>query len=383
MPITPFFQSARSSKLALWSTPVLLLLVALWAKASIPAGDAGGVPIYLHAVSHLTLIKKSDRQVKRRYTGVVSARQHADVGFELGGKVARVLVDEGDVVVQGALLAELDVELLNIEKRQLNGQLTETKARLSLSQNSLLRQQSLKQSGFSSAQRLDELSTEEQSLQARLVQLEAAKSAVLSRIGKAVLRAPFSGVVTRRFADQGSVAGAGLAIVRLQQQGQMEAYVGVPVRGVEKLLPGLKMSVQLHDEVFDASVLAVGADVHPVTRTVTVRLALPLTVKGIDGDLIYLNIEETVAGEGYWVPMNAITDGVRGMWRAYALVPNSSESAVAAVSTFKIEARDIQVEYATESHVFIKGAVEPGERIVAGGLHRFAPGQTVLLSDKG
>jgi len=130
-------------------------------------------------------------------------------------------------------------------------------------------------------------------------------------------------------------------------------------------------------------VLAVGADIHPVTRTVTVRLALPETFKGIDGDLIYLNVEETVTGEGYWVPVGAITDGVRGMWRAYALVPNSSESIAVAGSTFKIEARDIQVEYASESHVFIKGAVEAGEIIVDGGLHRFAPGQTVLLSDKG
>jgi len=383
MPITPFFQSARSSRVALLSAPILLLLVALWAKASISAGDASEKPIYLHTAAHLTLVKKTDRQVKRRYTGVVSARQHADVGFELGGKVARVLVDEGDIVLEGALLAELDVELLNIEKRRLNAQLVETKARLNLSRNSLKRQRSLKQSGFSSAQRLDELSTEKQSLEAKLVQLEAAQSAVQSRIGKAVLKAPFSGVVTRRFADQGSVAGAGLAIVRLQQQGQMEAYVGVPVKGIEKLLPGLVMSVQLHDEIFDAVVLAIGADIHPVTRTVSVRLALPEAFKGIDGDLIYLNVEETVQGEGYWVPVGAITDGVRGMWRAYALVPNSSEAIAATTSTFKIEARDIQVEYASESHVFIKGAIEPGEIIVDGGLHRFAPGQTVLLSDKG
>jgi len=373
----------RFSGLPVLSAIIALLTIALLARASVNSENEPDAPLYLHAVASEELVMQSQRAVERRYTGIVSARQHADIGFELGGKIARVLVDEGLVVEKGALLAELDVELLNIERQQLEAQIDEAQARLVLSQNSLKRQQSLKQSGFSSAQRLDELGTEERSLQATLKQLEAAVSSVDTRIEKAVLLAPFSGVVTRRFADQGSVAGAGAAIVRLQQEGSMEAHVGVPVKLIENFVPGQQQPLQLHKQLLAATVLTVGADIHPVTRTVSVRLSLPESAHGVNGDLVYLNVNEQVRDEGYWVSADAVTDGIRGLWRTYVLVPAEDKIQYEGEPTFIIQARDVQVDYADESQVYINGAVEPGEYIVSGGLHRVAPGQRVRLSGQG
>ncbi len=381
MSIHPMISRNKRPTLLLALVLASLLTLGLLAKASSGKDDELGDAPYLHLAAGYELVEQSERLVNRRYTGIVSARQHADIGFEMGGKLARVVFDEGAIVEQGALLAALDTELLSIEKQQLKAQMTETEARLRLSVNSLERQQSLKQSGFSSAQRLDELSTEKRSLEASMVQLQASVAAVESRIRKSVLHAPFAGVVTRRFVDQGTVVGAGAAVMRLQQEGLMEARVGVPVKAIDAIAPNQIMSIKLHDQLLEARVLAIGADVHPVTRTIAVRLALPAGAHGVNGDLVFLEIAERVAGKGYWVPSESITDGVRGMWRTYALVPDlGSEQGFA---TYKIEARDVEVEYANKSQVFIKGSLSSGEQIVSGGLHRFAPGQRVRVSDRG
>lgn len=90
----------------------------------------------------------------------------------------------------------------------------------------------------------------------------------------------------------------------------------------------------------------------------------------MSGQLAYLNVVETVKEPGYWVPVSAITDGVRGLWNVYAIVAQSDGS-------FKLERRDVSVRYATEEQAFVRGALQAGEAIVATGMHRYVPGQTV------
>ena len=75
-----------------------LLTVGLLAKASSGKDRHATDAPYLHLAAGYELVEQNERLVDRRYTGVVSARQHADVGFEMGGKLAKVMQDEGAVV---------------------------------------------------------------------------------------------------------------------------------------------------------------------------------------------------------------------------------------------------------------------------------------------
>ena len=347
---------------------------------------------YYHRVSPLVLSRQDSYRIERRFSGEVSARQHADMGFEQAGKLAEVLVDQGEAVSAGAVLAVLDTELLRIERRELDAQLAETRARLQLTEASLRRQRSLRRSGFTSEQRLDELDAERATLIASIARLDATVAAVASRIRKSTLEAPFDGVVTRRFADQGAVLNPGVAVLRLQQQGAMEAHIGVPVRLLDVLQPGDSKPIEVAGSTLEAQVLAVGADVHTVTRTVMVRLRLPDDARVVNGDLAYLSLAETVAAPGFWVPAAAVTDGIRGLWAVYALVDeaagvaadeNPADENPAEEKSYRLEARDVRVIHATGDEVFISGAVRGGETLVATGLHRLVPGQRVVLERAG
>ncbi|TQV84808.1 efflux RND transporter periplasmic adaptor subunit [Exilibacterium tricleocarpae] len=362
----------------------MLLIAALIGLAGVILAALGEDPgeavlaPYFHRVSPLVLSEQSSYQVERRFSGEVSARQHADMGFEQAGKLAEVLVDEGETLAEGDVLAVLDTELLRIERRELDAQLAETRAQLQLTEASLRRQRSLRQSGFTSEQRLDELDAERAALIASIARLDASVASVASRIRKSTLTAPFDGVVTRRFADQGVVLNAGVAVLRLQQQGAMEAHIGVPVRMLPILQPGDPSRIEVDGNTLAARVLAVGADVHAVTRTVMVRFRLPDDALVVNGDLAYLTLTETVDSPGFWVPAAAITDGIRGLWSVYLLAADENGTAGAG-NAYRLESRDIQVIHANREQVFINGAVSSGEKLVAAGLHRLVPGQRVVL----
>nr|WP_246341326.1 efflux RND transporter periplasmic adaptor subunit [Simiduia aestuariiviva] len=321
----------------------------------------------------MRVVQQAHYGVERRFAGRVAARQDADVGFELGGRVAEMRVNDGDRVAQGDVLALLDTELLVTERAQLRAQLDDTQARQQLNRANIERHQSLQASGFASQQRLDELLTEQKTLTASADALRASLDNVASRLRKASLKAPYDGVVARRFADQGTVVAAGSPVIRLQEVAAMEAVVGVPVAFALQLSVGQSAGLQLRDQHFMGRVLTVGADVNPVTNTVTVRLLMPADARAFNGDIIQLIMSEQVATEGFWIPADAITDGVRGRWTVYALVQQDS--------AFRIQTRDVQIHHSRDDQVFVSGALNDGEQIVAAGVHRFAPGQQVVTSD--
>ena len=127
--------------------------------------------------------------------------------------------------------------------------------------------------------------------------------------------------------------------------------------------------------------LRVGADSYPVTllnpgarvdsgsRTVKLRFALPESAEVIDGQLAYLQFSDVHDMSGYWIPLSAMTDGLRGVWNVFVMSDKDSQHVV--------ERRSIQVLHANAEYAYVTGALTSGERLISDGLHRLVPGQAV------
>lgn len=309
-------------------------------------------------------------QVERQFVGQVVAKQRADIGFELAGKISKIFVDEGDHVQQGDILMQLDTELLDIEYIDLQAQLQQLAADAALVKANLKRVKSLKKEGYASAQSLDELVAQQKSLWANKARIDASIKANRTRIEKSSLLAPYNGIVDRRTVSEGTVVGASQAVLTVVQQGANEVKVGVPVRLLEHVDLVTPKSVTVAEQEYAVKLVASGGQVDPQTRTVQLRFSLPENDNLVSGQLAYLNVVETIEEPGYWVPVSAIIDGVRGLWNVYAIVQQSDDS-------YLLERRDVSVHYATEERAFVTGALRDNEAIVATGLHRYVPGQRV------
>ena len=367
---------------ALLLLPLLVLLSGCIPElgAQTDADQAAG---YHHQVASITPQTQAAYQVPRRFTGTVTARQRVDLGFELAGKLTAIKVDEGDRVNQGQLLAEQDTALLHRERDELLAQREETRAALTLVEQNLARVQALRQKNYASERESDELVSQRRVTEAALARLEAALAANQTRLDKTRLLAPFDAVVSRRLQDTGAVLASGAPLLRLIQSGPMEAKIGVPVRLLAAVPPGGRVSLALTGQQsapLHGRVLSINPDLNPSTRTVAVRIALQVDQAAatvgplVDGDLIDLILPETVPTDGAWLPLGALTNGLRGLWSVYALVPTEQPQ------RYRLERRDVQVEYADAERAYVSGALAPGERVVATGLQRLVPGQVVRIA---
>jgi len=330
---------------------------------------------YHQQVLSLEVEQLSELPVARRFSGLIKTTQRSDLGFELGGKLAQLNNHEGDRVEAGQILAVLDTTLLSIERRELQAQKAEAKANLKLVNANLTRQRTLEKDGYASKQQRDELLAEKGVLEASLQRLNASLEANNTRVEKSHLKAPFGGVVSERYIEAGTVVATGVPVFRLLQTSVLEAHIGVPKANARQLEMGSLQKVYVGGVGTLARVIGIGTDLKAGTHTATVRLQIAAEAEFFPGDLVELELNDSIKQAGYYLPLSSLTEGMRGLWNVYALVFDDS------AGLYRLETRDVQINYTDDNYVYVQGALENGEQIVANGLHRLVPGQLVRRQD--
>lgn len=94
----------------------------------------------------------------------------------------------------------------------------------------------------------------------------------------------------------------------------------------------------------------------------------------INGELAHLVYKTHIQKTGYWVPISALTDGIRGLWNLYVIIPTNPSDLD---NTFNIERRDIEIIYTKGELAYIQGAISINEDYVSQGLHKLVVGQQV------
>ncbi|MEM1426216.1 MAG: efflux RND transporter periplasmic adaptor subunit, partial [Cyanobacteria bacterium P01_H01_bin.130] len=207
---------------------------------------------------------------------------------------------------------------------------------------------------------------------ARLEQTRAAIAAIDIDLSKTVLQAPYSGQVSDRLIDEGTVVSGGQGIVQLIEGGTLEARIGVPVDLAERLSVGSSQSLTVGGRSLSATVSTVLPQLEGESRTATVVLRLPSNKNLRIGQTARLEIMESQAQDGFWVPATALVPRERGLWSVYGLGSSSGDA-------FEVVRRDVEVLHDSGDRLFVRGTLQPGDRIVASGAHRIVPGQLVVI----
>lgn len=369
-------------KAAQWIS-ILLISLTLQACSDVIADETQAVSQYLPASSEY-LTQQESYQVENKFVGKVIAQQDANLGFEFAGMIQTLHVIEGQQVKKGQLLAELNTQLLLIERNQQEAQLQQAQAEFDLIEANLSRLNSLSKRGFTSEQNIDELSSQKRVVAAHIRSTLSRLEGSQYRIDKSKLLAPFAGIISRRQIAQGEVVAAGTTAFRLLQTGASEVTVGVPARFIQQL-QSKDHQLEIAGVNYSARLLSMGNEVDRVTRTISLRFALADNSPVYNGQLAYLALSQAYQQPGYWVPLSAITDGVRGMWNIYTLeadiasrdLDNSSSDSLA---LFQLKSTTVTVLYATATAAYVQGDLKHDQAYVNAGIHRFVPGQVVTLS---
>jgi HlyD family secretion protein len=210
-------------------------------------------------------------------SGEVAPWQEAIIGAEVPGiRLEQVLVDVGDVVQKGQLLAQFSEDTLRADLAQLDAAVAEATANLAKARTEAARADKLELTGAMPLQTIETYRTQVQVAQAQLTSARAQRDAQDVRLRHARVLAPDDGVISARSATVGAVSTVGTELFRLVRRNRLEWRAEVPAEALLRLQPGVSVTVQTLDGAeVDGVLRQRSPTVDPQTRNGIAYVDLP------------------------------------------------------------------------------------------------------------
>jgi len=184
--------------------------------------------------------------------GNIQANRTASIYARVDGYLKQWYVDIGDHVQEGQILADIEAPQIDANLREAQAQLELAQANLNLAKTNSARSQQLFANKVNSQQELDTVVASEQVQQAN--QDNAAASLENAQQMKAYeqVKAPFSGVITARYVDVGSLVTSGSVktvqkLFDLAQSDPVRVFVNVPQSDVSRVQPGTTATIKVDE----------------------------------------------------------------------------------------------------------------------------------------
>jgi len=173
-------------------------------------------------------ISFDNENVSREFVGVVRARYETDLAFRVAGKIVARLVNVGDRVKAGDVVARLDPQDLKLQAESAEAELGAATSNLTQAIADLERYTKLRTSGYASVADFDRKKWTKDEAEGRLERAKRALDLARNQLGYSDLKADADGVITATMADAGQVVATGQAVARLAHRGEKEAVVALP-----------------------------------------------------------------------------------------------------------------------------------------------------------
>ncbi len=274
-------------------------------------------------------------------TAPIEAFADADVLAKVAGEVKELLVEEGDVVAQGQVLARLDGDRLRLT-------LSESEARLRKMQRDLERNLELSNKGLISSGDFENLEFEVEALQ-------AAHNLASLELDYTLIRAPIDGVVSDRYVKLGSTLAVNDPVFRVTSLNPLIVYLHVPEREFANIEAGHPANLHidaLQEEPVVAQVTRVSPVVDSTTGTFKVTIEIYDEARQIKpGMFARISIIHDRHIDALLVPRSAV-------------VEDTGETSVFVVEDGKAVQKTVETGFSSDGMVEILSGLAGNEQIV-------------------
>ncbi|MGL5924250.1 efflux RND transporter periplasmic adaptor subunit [Chroococcidiopsis sp.] len=370
------------------------------------------------------------------YTGTTLPLQEVSLRAQVEGRILKLLVDVGDRVKQGQVLAQQDNTILRTALNQEQAELAALKAEVARARNQVSnakarveqarlefqqaqsdsqRQQQLVEQGAVAEQAAEqartnaqsagkvlkateeEVRTEEQAVAAASDRVNAQQAAIAQaqeQLSYANIRSPINGVVTQKVTEEGNFLQANGEILRLGDFRRVKVNVEISELALANLRVGQTVRVRLDafpNQAFTGKISRISPAADRTARLVPIEVIIPNDNGRIgSGLLARVSFESNVASRVV-VPETAVVQGVgsasvqgagekraEGAGGENSRLPNTAT--VFVITGEKVAARSVKLGERVDGKVEILSGLQPGERFVARSGRPLKNGETVRLS---
>lgn len=346
-------------------THLLLLPLALAACGDATAEQAEGkAPVTVVEVPQapgtrveVALVQPTRARLEVRLPGEIAGSRDSVLGAANGGYVESLGVKRGQLVRRGQSIARIDTRTYAAQRDQ-------AKAQLDLAASDLERLEAV--TDLASAAQL-------QGARTQLAVAQAGLDLAETRLSRAYVTAPFSGVIGQTAVEAGEVVGPGSPVARLVQLDPIHVSVSVSDRDIGALRIGQQATVSTDavGTLFEGEVVAVDPAADLKTRTFMAEIAVP-NPDGVllPGMIASVSLSAELADEGTVIPQDWIVTRLDGV-------------GVFVVEDGVARWRPVQTGQVLHDQVSVLSGLETGDTIVTTGHRTLADGDALIVSREG
>jgi membrane fusion protein, multidrug efflux system len=319
-------------------------------------------------------IGKSDDQHTLNYSGSVKARTEMNLGFRVPGKIVERLVDIGDHVKPGEVLARIDATDLELAVKTAKANVDAAQKQVQTAGLTQKRAQQLFAKNFSSQADVDQATLGYQQAVASFDAATSSLQQAQNQVSYAELMADRDGIVTTIGADSGQVVSAGAPVVTVAVDGEKEVQIAVPETDIAHFKPGQTVGVGFWTDDgmrMDGKVREVAGSADQQSRTFSVRVSLPGDPRVLLGMTATVEAKVETGKPFASVPLEALAqkDGKTLVW-------------IVDQGTSTVHARDVTVGDFAPDGVRVQNGLQPGDLVVAAGTQFMTENLKVKLPDE-
>jgi RND family efflux transporter MFP subunit len=304
----------------------------------------------------------------REFAGVVRARYETDLGFRVAGKMVARLVNVGDRVRAGDVVARLDPRDLQLQVESADAELTAATSSLAQAAADESRYQNLRTRGYAAVADYERKKAAKDEAEGRVERAHRALDLAHNQLAYTDLKADADGVITATLAEAGQVVALGQAVARLAHHGEMEAVVALPETRLAEARQS-DASVRLWSDPnrrFSARLRELSPQADAATRTYAARF----TIENPD-DAVALGMTATVV-------LSRPTDTMVAKVPLAAILNRGTGPTVYRVDdTGVLERRPVTMSSFNEVAALVTSGLEDGDQIVTLGVQMLQAGQKV------
>lgn len=308
------------------------------------------------------------------YTGVVRARYETDQAFRVAGKVVERMVDVGQKVEAGQLIARLDPADLTLAVQSQDAELMAAGSSQDQAVADEKRYKILFKKGHVAKAALDQRVAAADEARGRVERAKRALELARNQLAYAELRAVHAGTITALSMEIGQVVGVGQVVVRVARLDALEAQVAIP----EQMLQVVR-SASAEAEIWDdggaqlkARLRELSPEADPISRTYEARFSLTAPGPNVQlGRTVTVHLALPAPDRSVELPLAAVVNDGRGafVWRVDAAASRVLRTPVTVTSM-------------TAEQVLVTSDLAAGDRVVTLGAHMIDEAKLIRIVEQ-
>src|SRR5665647_163837 len=249
-------------------------------------------------------------------SGQIEASQSANISTRVMGYITMLKVKVGDHVSKGQLLATISNQDMLAKRAQADAMIAEAQAALSSAQKDQERFTTLYKQQSATAKELDNVTLQYSAAKARVEGARQMRNEVNAMLGYTSLTAPFSGIVTQKLADAGSMASPGMPILTIEQSGSYQVSAAVPENTINQIKQGATaiVTIKAIDKTIKGTVTQINQSSQFTGGQYIIKVSIPDNEKtGLYAGMyanVSIPVKEAIAvkttGNAVMVPLSSI-----------------------------------------------------------------------------